>query len=190
MKKLVATFLIRTQGTRATSNSGLGYNGSPPGPRRPPESSPPSPAGSSSASNHRASRLSAAARSAARFLVGFAALLALPLPAQAQSKILVSNLEQIASATAQFFRRLRRGASIHHGQQQRRLHADQCRTRDNIRFGTTRRRSPSASIRTAAARRAPAWAPSRTRPRWRPAWSRRSPTPAASLSRPPRRISW
>ena len=36
-------------------------------------------------------------RSAARFLVGFAVLLALPLPAQAQSKILVSNVGQVLS---------------------------------------------------------------------------------------------
>ena len=96
MKKLVATFLIRTQGTRATSNSGPGYNESPSDPRRLPESSPPSPGRFSSASNHRVSRLSAAARSAARFLVGFAVVLALPLPAQAQAKILVSNVGQSA----------------------------------------------------------------------------------------------
>ena len=104
MKKLVATFLIRTQGTRATSNSGLGYNGSPPGPRRPPESSPPSPGGSSSASNHRASRTSAAAsvsragsvacHAAAAFFVAFAALLTLPLQAEAQKTTFVSNTGQ------------------------------------------------------------------------------------------------
>ena len=62
------------------------------GPRRPPESSPPSPGGSSSTPNHRASRLSAAALSRAGsvacyaagvVLVAVAALLALPLQAQA-----------------------------------------------------------------------------------------------------------
>ena len=111
MKKLVTRFLLRTQGTRATF--------------------PPYPGGSSSASNHRASRPTAAARAvsvacyaAAGLLVALAALLALPLPAQAQSKILVSNLEQSAVAPAQCFQRSRRGASIHHGQQQRRLHAE------------------------------------------------------------------
>ena len=78
------------------------------GPRRPPESSPPSPGGSSSASNHRASRPAAAARAvsvacyaAAAVLVTFAAPLARPL--QAQSKILVSNVEQLASATHSSF---------------------------------------------------------------------------------------
>ena len=104
MKKLVATFLIRIQGTRATSNSGPGYDGSPPGPRRPPESSPPSPGGSSSASNHRASRTSAAAsvsragsvacHAAAAFFVAFAALLTLPLQAEAQKTTFVSNTGQ------------------------------------------------------------------------------------------------
>ena len=92
MQKLVATRLIPSPEPRATANSGPGYNESPPSPCRPPESSPPSPGGSCSTSNHRASRLSAAARSAARFLVGFAVVLALPLQAQAQSKILVSNV--------------------------------------------------------------------------------------------------
>ena len=71
------------------------------GPRRPPESSPPSPGGSSSASNHRASRPSAAARAvsvachaAAAALVTFAALLALPLQAEAQKTTFVSNTGQ------------------------------------------------------------------------------------------------
>ena len=63
--------------------------------RRSPESSPPSPGGSSSASDHRASCLSAAALSravfvacctAVAFLVAFAALLTLPLQAQAQTE--------------------------------------------------------------------------------------------------------
>ncbi len=95
MKKLVARFLFRTQGTRATFNSGPRYNGSPPGPRRPPESSPPSPGGSSSTSGHRASRLSAGAAlsravfvaccTAVTFLAASAALLALPLQAEAQT---------------------------------------------------------------------------------------------------------
>ena len=78
------------------------------GPRRPPESSPHSPGGSSSASNRRASRPSAASRAgsvacyaAAAVLVTFAAPLARPL--QAQSKILVSNVEQLASATHSSF---------------------------------------------------------------------------------------
>ena len=71
------------------------------GPRRPPESSPRSPGGSSSASNHRASRPSAAARAvsvachaAAAVLVAFAALLALPLQAEAQKTTFVSNTGQ------------------------------------------------------------------------------------------------
>ena len=71
------------------------------GPRRPPESSPPSPGGSSSGSNHRASRPSAAARAvsvachaAAAALVTFAALLALPLQAEAQKTTFVSNTGQ------------------------------------------------------------------------------------------------
>ena len=72
---------------------------SPPGPRRPPESSPSSPGRSSSASDHRADRLSAALSRAgsvtcyaAGFLVAVAALLALPLQAQAQTvQTLVSN---------------------------------------------------------------------------------------------------
>ena len=75
---------------------------SPPGPRRPPESSPSSPGRSSSASDHRASRLSAAlsragsvACYAAGFLVAVATLLALPLQAQAQTvQTLVSNTGQ------------------------------------------------------------------------------------------------
>ena len=71
------------------------------GPRRLPESSPPSPGGSSSASNHRASRPSAAARAvsvachaAAAVLAAFAALLALPLQAEAQKTTFVSNTGQ------------------------------------------------------------------------------------------------
>ena len=71
------------------------------GPRRPPESSPHSPGGSSSASNRRASRPSAASRAgsvacyAGGFLVAFAALLALPLQAQAQTVVtLVNSLSQ------------------------------------------------------------------------------------------------
>ena len=71
------------------------------GPRRLPESSPPSPGGSSSASNHRASRPSAAARAvsvachaAAAVLAAFAALLTLPLQAEAQKTTFVSNTGQ------------------------------------------------------------------------------------------------
>ena len=71
------------------------------GPRRPPESSPHSPGGSSSGSNHRASRPSAAARAvsvacyaAAAVLVTFAALLTLPLQAEAQKTTFVSNTGQ------------------------------------------------------------------------------------------------
>ena len=75
---------------------------SPPGPRRPPESSPSSPGRSSSASDHRASRLSAALSRAgsvtccaAGFLVAVAAFLVLPLQAQAQTvQTLVSNTGQ------------------------------------------------------------------------------------------------
>ena len=70
-------------------------------PGRPPESSPPSPGGSSSASNHRASRPSAATRAgsvachaAAAALVTFAALLTLPLQAEAQKTTWVSNTGQ------------------------------------------------------------------------------------------------
>ena len=92
MQNLVATRLIPSPEPRATANSGPGYNESPPSPCRPPESSPPSLGRSCSTSNHRVSRLSAAARSAARFLVGFAVVLALPLQAQAQAQILVSNV--------------------------------------------------------------------------------------------------
>ena len=88
-----------------------------------------------------------------------------------------------------FSLRLRPGAGIHHGQQQRRLHADQRQNRHGvrgrIRDGVHRQRL----FEQQRGRRAPAWAPSRTRPRWRPTVSTRSP-PAASLSRPPRRISW
>ena len=81
-------------------------NESPPGPRRPPESSPSSPGRSSSASDHRASRLSAALSRAgsvtcyaAGFLVAVAALLALPLQAQAQTvQTLVSNTGQSLSS--------------------------------------------------------------------------------------------
>ena len=77
------------------------------GPRRPPESSPPSPGRTSSASDHRASRLSAGAAlsragsvacCAAGFLAAFAALLALPLQAQAQTATtFVSNTGQTAA---------------------------------------------------------------------------------------------
>ena len=91
----------RSTGARLTHPS---ENESPRGPRRPPESSPPSPGGSSSASNHRASRPSARAALsragsvacyAAGFLVAFAALLALPLQAQAQTVVtLVNSLSQ------------------------------------------------------------------------------------------------
>ena len=104
MQKLVATRLIPSQGPRATSNSGPGYNESPPSPCRPPESSPPSPGGSCSTSNHRASRLSAGAsvsragsvacHAAAAALVTFAALLTLPLQAEAQKTTFVSNTGQ------------------------------------------------------------------------------------------------
>ena len=104
MQKLVATRLIPSQGPRATSNSGPGYNESPPGPCRPPESAPPSPGGSCSTSNHRASRLSAGAsvsragsvacHAAAAALVTFAALLTLPLQAEAQKTTFVSNTGQ------------------------------------------------------------------------------------------------
>ena len=84
----------------------------------------------------------------------------------------------------------RPGAGIHHGQQQRRLHAEKCRNRHGRPLtANTRRCSPSASIRTTARIRAPAWAPSRTRPRCGETVSTRSP-PAASLLRPTRRISW
>ena len=83
----------RSTGARLTH---LSENESPPGPRRLPESSPPSPGGSSSASDHRASRLSAAALSrtgsvacyaAGVLLAAFAALVALPSQAQAQTKV-------------------------------------------------------------------------------------------------------
>ena len=83
----------RSTGARLTH---LSENESPPGPRRLPESSPPSPGGSSSASDHRASRLSAAALSrtgsvacyaAGVLLAAFAALVALPSQAQAQTEV-------------------------------------------------------------------------------------------------------
>ena len=77
------------------------------GPRRLPESSPPSPGRTSSASDHRAFRLSAGAAlsragsvacCAAGFLAAFAALLALPLQAQAQTATtFVSNTGQTAA---------------------------------------------------------------------------------------------
>ena len=78
--------------------------------RRPPESSPPSPGRSSSASDHRPSRLSAAlsragsvACYAAGFLVAVAALLALPLQAQAQTvQTMVSNTRQTPSDRTQY----------------------------------------------------------------------------------------
>ena len=79
---------------------------SPPGPRRPPESSPSSPGRSSSASDHRADRLSAAlsragsvACYAAGFLLAVAALFALPLQAEAQTTY-VSNIGQSEDATS------------------------------------------------------------------------------------------
>ena len=109
MQKLVATRLILRQGPRATSNSGLGYNESPSDPRRLPESSPPSPGGSCSTSNHRASRLSAGAsvshagsvacHAAAAALVTFAALLTLPLQAEAQKTTFVSNTGQSTASS-------------------------------------------------------------------------------------------
>ena len=80
------------------------------GPRRPPESSPPSPGGSSYASDHRAPRLSARAALsragsvacyAGGFLVAFAALLALPLQAQAQTVVtLVNSSSQTAGQSS------------------------------------------------------------------------------------------
>ena len=82
------------------------------GSRRPPESSPPVAGGSSSSStsSDRASRLSAGTawsravvRSlAAGFLLGVAALLALPLQAQAQTVTLVSNTGQADSGSRLF----------------------------------------------------------------------------------------
>ena len=65
----------------------------------------------------------------AGLLVAVAGLLALPLQAQAQTKILVSNVGHRSCSGKRFSHRLRPGASIHHGQQQRRLHAEKCRNR-------------------------------------------------------------
>ena len=69
------------------------------GPRRPPESSPPSPGGSSSASRLSAGAALARAGSVACYAAGvllaaFAALVALPLQAQAQKTTFVSNTGQ------------------------------------------------------------------------------------------------
>ena len=99
MKNLGVTRLILSQGPRTTSSFGPGYDEPPPSSRRPPESSPHSPGASSSASNHRASRPSAAAAlsragsvacyAVVTFLVGFAVLLALALPHQAQAQTTV-----------------------------------------------------------------------------------------------------
>ena len=79
---------------------------------------------------------SLAARAACGVLVAVAGLLTLPLQAQAQAQILVSNLGQ-ATDSGHFSHRLRPSAGIHHGRQQRRLHADQCRNRHG---GPCRRR--------------------------------------------------
>ena len=77
---------IKSQEPRATSNSGLGYTGSPPAPHRPPESSPPSAGETPHRQHDRPARLWAAtARAAAGFLVVLAALFALPLQAGAQT---------------------------------------------------------------------------------------------------------
>ena len=75
------------------------HNESPPGPSRPPESSPPSPGGSSSASRLSAGAALARAGSVACYAAGvllaaFAALVALPLQAQAQKTTFVSNTGQ------------------------------------------------------------------------------------------------
>ena len=68
------------------------HNESPPGPSRPPESPPPSPGGSSSASRLSAGAAPARAGSVACYAAGvllaaFAALVALPLQAQAQTAV-------------------------------------------------------------------------------------------------------
>ena len=75
------------------------HNESPPGPSRPPESCPPSPGGSSSASRLSAGAALARAGSVACYAAGvllaaFAALVALPLQAQAQKTTFVSNTGQ------------------------------------------------------------------------------------------------
>ena len=75
------------------------HNESPPGPSRPPESPPPSPGGSSSASHLSAGAALARAGSVACYAAGvllaaFAALVALPLQAQAQKTTFVSNTGQ------------------------------------------------------------------------------------------------
>ena len=75
------------------------HNESPPGPSRPPESPPPSPGGSSSASRLSAGAALARAGSVACYAAGvllaaFAALVALPLQAQAQKTTFVSNTGQ------------------------------------------------------------------------------------------------
>ena len=104
---------------------------SPPGPRRLPESSPSSPGRSSSASDHRASRLSAALSRAgsvtcyaAGFLVAVAALLALPLQAQAQTT-LVSNTGQTATSTLDRgrYEQLCACTGIHYGRRRGWVHA-------------------------------------------------------------------
>ena len=75
------------------------HNESPPGPSRPPEPPPPSPGGSSSASRLSAGAALARAGSVACYAAGvllaaFAALVALPLQAQAQKTTFVSNTGQ------------------------------------------------------------------------------------------------
>ena len=87
-ERLDLAILSQEPRPRATSNSGLGYTGSPSAPHRPPESSPPSAGETPHRQHDRPARLwPAMARPAAGFLVVLAALVALPLQAQAQTEV-------------------------------------------------------------------------------------------------------
>ena len=121
----------RSTGARLTHPS---ENESPPGPRRPPESSPPSPAGplprptiarpaSRPGRRCRAQVLWPATRRA--FLVAFAALLALPLQAQAQTVVTLVNSLTSDGGPKLYCARQSLGdcSGIHHRFKHRWLHA-------------------------------------------------------------------
>ena len=92
-ERLDLAILSQEPRPRATSNSGLGYTGSPSAPHRPPESSPPSAGETPHRQHDRPARLwPAMARPAAGFLVVLAALVALPLQAQAQTTVWSATL--------------------------------------------------------------------------------------------------
>ena len=94
-ERLDLAILSQEPRPRATSNSGLGYTGSPSAPHRPPESSPPSAGETPHRQHDRPARLwpamaragSVACYAAGVLLAAFAALVALPLQAQAQTEV-------------------------------------------------------------------------------------------------------